>query len=151
MKIVIQKVSSADVVVDENVVGRVGKGYMCLVGICEEDTQEDADWICRKMLTLRLFEDGTNPWKKSIMEVDGELLLVSQFTLHARCNKGMKPDFHRAMGSERSKPFFEEFVEKVKSSYKPDKVQTGSFGAFMNVSLTNVGPITIILDSKDRV
>eukprot|EP00770_Monocercomonoides_exilis_P005737 MONOS_5708.2-p1 / transcript=MONOS_5708.2 / gene=MONOS_5708 / organism=Monocercomonoides_exilis_PA203 / gene_product=D-tyrosyl-tRNA deacylase / transcript_product=D-tyrosyl-tRNA deacylase / location=Mono_scaffold00169:96769-97472(-) / protein_length=174 / sequence_SO=supercontig / SO=protein_coding / is_pseudo=false len=110
---------------------------------------KDAEYVCKKLLKLRIFEDEGAFWKKSVVEIDGEILLVSQFTLFANLSKP-KPDFHHAMVAEKSRPFFNAFVDKVRASYKSDKVQTGEFGAFMEVSLTNIGPITIIIDSKEK-
>ncbi|KAH7815436.1 putative D-aminoacyl-tRNA deacylase [Monocercomonoides exilis] len=149
MRLIVQKVSHASVQVADKIVGSIGKGVMVLVGIADDDDEKDAEYVCKKLLKLRIFEDEGAFWKKSVVEIDGEILLVSQFTLFANLSKP-KPDFHHAMVAEKSRPFFNAFVDKVRASYKSDKVQTGEFGAFMEVSLTNIGPITIIIDSKEK-
>eukprot|EP01137_Pigoraptor_chileana_P015281 Opistho-2@71003 len=149
MRAVIQRVTSASVTVAGNVVGSAGRGLCVLVGISREDTQEDMDYIIRKVLAIRLFEDDAGKaWTKSVTDKDYDILCVSQFTLYASVNKGSKPDFHLAMGSDGSKEFYGRFLESIKKAYKPEKIQDGEFGAYMQVNIANDGPVTIQLDSR---
>ncbi|KWX13979.1 D-tyrosyl-tRNA deacylase/ Hydroxymethylglutaryl-CoA synthase [Giardia duodenalis assemblage B] len=153
MKVVIQRVLSGSVVVNkgkdtEYVSGSIEKGYVVLVGISREDVIEDMHYIAGKLLTARLFPDESGKeWVRNITEVNGEILLVSQFTLYGFLN-GNKPDFHEAMKSEEAKPLFDKLVQYVKEKYNPDRVHTGAFGADMTVSIENDGPTTIIIDSR---
>lgn len=149
MRAVIQRVKHASVSVDGEIVSKIGPGLLCLIGCEADDAEHDADYICRKVLNTRLFkEDGTNrAWSKSVKEIDGEVLLVSQFTLHAQL-RGRKPDFHRAMPPQEASAFYERFVERVRVAYDPKRVQDGIFGAMMDVKLENEGPVTVILDSR---
>ncbi|KAA6402254.1 MAG: putative D-tyrosyl-tRNA deacylase [Streblomastix strix] len=149
MRAIIQVVSGASVVVNDVEVSKVNMGYMVLIGISDDDSAADSDFICKKLLKLRLFPEGDVFWRKSIEDVGGELLLVSQFTLHADIRKP-KPDFHHAKSHEQAKIMFEELVAKMKTLYSPDKIQTGIFGEKMQVNLTNQGPITIIVDSREK-
>ncbi|KAL3229251.1 D-aminoacyl-tRNA deacylase [Nakaseomyces bracarensis] len=149
MRVVIQKVSEAMVRVDNEVISKISRGYMLLVGVGTEDTVEDIDRCSNKVLNLRLFEDDTQFWKKSIRDVGGEILSVSQFTLMARTKKGNKPDFHRAQKGEHAKELYDQFLSKLRAELGPEKVQDGQFGAMMSCSLTNEGPVTIIVDSKE--
>ncbi|EPY52984.1 D-Tyr-tRNA deacylase [Schizosaccharomyces cryophilus OY26] len=150
MKAVIQKVLNASVTVDNSVVSSVQKGLCILVGVGSDDTMEDVDKLCNKVLKLRLFENAQDqPWKQTILEVQGEILCVSQFTLHARVNKGAKPDFHRSMKGPEAVQLYESVLEGLKTSLGNDKVKNGVFGAMMNVQLTNNGPVTILYDTKE--
>lgn len=151
MKLVLQRALNGSVTVDGQVVGKIDGGIVCLVGIHRDDKEEDLDWGVRKLLTFCLFEgeDGT-PFARTIQDIDGELLLVSQFTLHARVGSGRRPDFSRSMGNEPAKAVFEQFVQKVRDAYKPEKVQTGSFGAMMDVHIVNDGPTTFVFDSFNK-
>ena len=146
----LQRVTEASVTVDGDVVGSIGPGLLVLVGISEGDQghEEHAtiEWACRKLLSIRLWEADGKAWAQSVTQAKLGVLLVSQFTLYAQL-KGNKPDFHRAMKPELSRPFWETFVERVKASHKGLPVQTGVFGAKMSVSLVNDGPVTIVLDS----
>ena len=146
MRLVLQRVTEASVTVDGAVVGSIGAGLMVLCGISEEDDEAAAEWACRKLLGIRLWEANGKPWAASVTQAKLGVLLVSQFTLHAQL-KGNKPDFHRAMKPELSKPFWERFVQRVTQAHKNLPVQTGVFGAKMDVSLINDGPVTIELDS----
>ena len=157
MRAIIQRVRSAQVSVNGSAVGSIDRGIMVLVGVTHEDTPQDMEYIAKKILTLRLFgnptEDGgreDGKWAKSTMDRGFQVLLVSQFTLFANTHKGTKPDFHGAMKSDLSRPFFDEFVQLVKNMYKEDRIQTGAFGEYMQVNLTNDGPVTIILDSHNK-
>ncbi|KAK9899808.1 hypothetical protein P389DRAFT_164897 [Cystobasidium minutum MCA 4210] len=154
MRAVVQRVLSASVVVNGQEISRIGKGLMCLIGICTQDTPEDLEYVSKKILNLRLFPDGedetlSKQWAKSVMDVQGEILCVSQFTLHASTRKGSKPDFHKAMSTAPSKEFYTSFLKRMGELHSPDKIQDGEFGAMMQVSLTNEGPVTIIIDSQD--
>ncbi|CAI4037694.1 hypothetical protein SMKI_04G0240 [Saccharomyces mikatae IFO 1815] len=148
MKIVLQKVSQASVVVDSKVISNIKHGYMLLVGISINDSMADVDKLSKKVLNLRIFEDETkNLWKKNIKEANGEILSVSQFTLMAKTKKGTKPDFHLAQKGHIAKDLYEEFLKLLRSGLGEEKVKDGEFGAMMSCSLTNEGPVTIILES----
>lgn len=168
MKAVIQRVTTASVTVNNQIISQISKGLCVLIGIATTDTQKDMDYIITKLLTLRLFNDpeNTKPWSKSVVDIGGEVLCVSQFTLFALTDKGKKPDFHLAMPGERSKGFYEEFLVKLRHKYMAlvDKdlaglngineencVRDGEFGAMMNVSIQNDGPVTIQIDSRKSV
>ncbi|GJE87041.1 D-aminoacyl-tRNA deacylase [Phanerochaete sordida] len=149
MRAVVQRVTNASVVVDNEVISSIGRGLMVLVGIGTDDTAADMTTLTNKILSLKVFEDADGRmWKSSVKDIDGEVLCVSQFTLFANTSKGNKPDFHRAMSSESSKEMYASFLDRMRSLYKPEKIQDGRFGAMMNVSLTNEGPVTFTLDSR---
>lgn len=147
MKLVIQRVREASVVVENETIGKIGKGFLVLIGIGQDDTTEIADKMLKKMLGLRIFEDENGKTNLSLNDVDGELLLVSQFTLYADCKKGNRPSFIKAMAPEAAEELYEYMIHQCKKSV--DNVQTGEFGADMTVSLQNDGPFTIILDSAE--
>lgn len=144
MKLVIQRVANAQVEVDEKIVGKINKGYLVLFGVKEGDTIEQADALADKLCKLRIFEDENEKMNLSINDVDGELLIVSQFTLYANCEKGNRPSFVEAMEPKKANEIYEYFVEKCKEKVK--KVEKGVFGADMKVSLLNDGPVTIVLE-----
>lgn len=147
MRLVIQRVSKADVVIDGKTNGAIGQGLMILLGIGHEDTTEDIDWLVRKVIGLRIFNDEQGVMNKSILEIGGDILVVSQFTLMASTKKGNRPSWIHAAPHEISIPLYEDFIERLTIALgKP--VEHGEFGADMQVSLTNDGPITIIIDSK---
>ncbi|XP_059185732.1 D-aminoacyl-tRNA deacylase 1 [Centropristis striata] len=147
MKAIIQRVTKATVTVGEEQVSSIGRGLCVLLGISVEDTQKDAEYIVRKILNLRLFEDETGRmWSKSVMDKDFEVLCVSQFTLQCIL-KGNKPDFHSAMPAELAQPFYNSILENMRSSYKPEQIKDGKFGAKMQVHIQNDGPVTIELMS----
>ncbi|KAJ7706937.1 D-Tyr tRNAtyr deacylase-like domain-containing protein [Mycena rosella] len=154
MRAVVQRVASASVSVDGQVISRISRGLMVLVGIGKgrsDDNESDVSTLTNKLLSLRVFSDPTDSakmWKTSIKDVDGDILCVSQFTLMAETRKSNKFDFHNAMSTEQSRVLYETFLETLRRSYKPEKVQDGRFGAMMNVSLTNEGPVTFTLDSR---
>jgi len=151
MRAVIQKVTSASVTVDGEVISKIAKGLMVLVGIGTDDTMSDVTTIANKILSLRVFSDPNDPekmWKASVKDIGGEVLCVSQFTLMANTTKGNKPDFHRAMSSDASREMYATFLDKLKQSYRADRIQDGRFGAMMDVSLTNEGPVTFTIDSR---
>ncbi|MGC4017929.1 MAG: D-aminoacyl-tRNA deacylase [Muricomes sp.] len=145
MKFVIQRVTEASVAVDGAVIGEIEKGFLVLIGIAESDTTEIADRLIRKMIGLRIFEDENGKTNLSLNDVDGSLLLISQFTLYANCKKGNRPSFIEAGQPDMANSLYEYIIEKCKESIPV--VQKGSFGAEMKVSLVNSGPFTIILDS----
>lgn len=146
MKFVIQRVTHASVTIDGVVTGKIGKGFMVLIGVSDSDTKEIADKMMKKMLQLRIFEDENGKTNLSLHDVSGELLLVSQFTLYADCKKGNRPSFLSAGAPDMAKDMYEYIVEQCMLSGFP--VQTGMFGADMKVELLNDGPFTIILDSE---
>ena len=145
MKFVIQRVSKASVSIDGNVVGAIDKGYMVLIGIGKEDTTKEADRLMDKMLKMRIFDDEEGKTNLSLADVNGSLLLISQFTLYADCRKGNRPSFINAAPPAEAESLYEYIISKCKEQVQ--NVQTGSFGADMKVELTNNGPFTIILDS----
>lgn len=145
MKFVIQRVSNASVSVDNKVIGAIDKGYMVLIGIGKDDTTKEADRLVDKMLKLRIFDDADGKTNLSLADVEGSLLLISQFTLYADCRKGNRPSFINAAPPAQAENLYEYIIAKCKEQVPC--VQTGSFGADMMVQLTNSGPFTIILDS----
>jgi len=149
MRAVVQRVASASVTVDGKVISSISRGLMVLVGIGTDDTSSDVDVLSNKILTLRVFSDASGAmWKHSVKDVEGQVLCVSQFTLLANTSKGSKPDFHRAMSTEASRQLYGVFLDRMKALYVPDRIKDGQFGAMMDVSLTNEGPVTFTLDSR---
>ena len=146
MKFVIQRVRHASVTVDGEVIGRIGRGYMVLIGACDADDEAVADRMVDKMIKLRINRDAEGKTNLSLADVDGELLLVSQFTLYANCKKGNRPSFVDAGSPEHAEALYEYIVEKCRE--RVPVVETGSFGAEMAVELLNDGPFTILLDSE---
>lgn len=145
MRFVIQRVTNADVKVDGETIGAIGKGFMVLIGVSDSDTKVIADKMIKKMIGLRIFEDEQGKTNLSLDSVGGSLLLISQFTLYANCKKGNRPSFIEAGKPEMAEEMYEYIIAKCKESV--DVVERGSFGADMKVSLTNDGPFTIVLDS----
>ena len=145
MKFVIQRVSHASVTVHEKTIGRINQGYLVLIGVGKEDTKEDADRLVKKMIGLRIFSDENGKINKSLKDVNGELLLVSQFTLYADCRHGNRPGFTEAAGPEQANELYEYIIESCRQQVSV--VETGEFGADMKVELLNDGPFTIILES----
>ena len=145
MKFVIQRVSHASVTVHEETIGRINQGYLVLIGVGKEDTREDADRLVKKMIGLRIFADENGKLNKSLKDVDGELLLVSQFTLYADCRHGNRPGFTEAAGPDLANELYEYIIESCRQQVSV--VETGEFGADMKVELLNDGPFTIILES----
>lgn len=148
MRAVIQRVSQAQVSVDGECIGRIGHGLVVLLGIRSDDTQAQADYISDKIIGLRIFSDQAGKFNRSLRDVGGELLIVSQFTLYGDCRKGRRPSFIAAAGVEIALPLYEYFVERARS--QNIRVATGRFQANMAVQLVNDGPVTIILDSLDE-
>lgn len=145
MRFVIQRVTQSSVSVDGTVIGKIGKGLLVLIGVAEEDTEETADKLVRKLTGLRVFEDENGKTNLSLADVKGELLLISQFTLYANCKKGNRPSFTEAGSPQKANALYEYIIAKCRENVPV--VETGSFGAEMKVSLVNDGPFTIILDS----
>ena len=145
MRFVIQRVTEASVTIDGEISGKIGKGYLVLIGVADTDTKEIADKMIRKMIGLRIFEDEQGKTNLSLADVDGGLLLVSQFTLYANCKRGNGPSFIEAGKPDMANEMYEYIIEKCRESV--DEVQTGEFGADMKVQLLNDGPFTILLDS----
>lgn len=149
MRVVIQRVSSANVSVNKKVIGSCAAGLLILAGIEEADTEEDANWLSSKIVNLRIFSDAEGKMNLSLKDINGEMLVVSQFTLHAGTKKGNRPSYILAARPEKALPLFNTFVEMLKKeSGRP--VATGEFGAHMEVSLVNDGPVTIIIDTKNK-
>lgn len=149
MKIVIQRVSEANVKVEGTIVGNISHGLLLLIGIDEEDTQSDADWLIQKVLNLRIFGDENGKLNLSVKDVEGEILCISQFTLIADYKKGNRPSFIKAAKPDVAIPLFEYFKEEMAKSGL--KIESGIFGADMKVSLLNDGPVTIVMDSKTKI
>jgi len=149
MKLVIQRVTRACVRVEGEVKGDISKGLCVLAGINRYDTEDDILWCAKKLLNIRLFEEDDKHWKKNVKQENLEILAVSQFTLYAVL-KGNKPDFHCAMGGEQASTLFDLFVSELKKGYDQEKIQTGVFGAMMEVELVNDGPVTIEINSPEK-
>ncbi len=149
MRVVVQRVSKAEVWVDGNSVGYIEKGLLILLGIEQKDTEEDIDWLCGKILCMRIFPDEAGSMNVSLAEAGGDILLVSQFTLFASIKKGNRPSFIRAAPPEMAIPLYTKFIAALETG-SGKKIQTGIFGANMQVQSINEGPVTIIADSKNR-
>ena len=149
MRAVIQRVSQASVIIDEKRVASINDGILVLLGIEIEDTKEDAKWLANKISALRIFSDNDGKMNKSILEINGEAIVVSQFTLHAKTKKGNRPSYIKAARPEQSIPLYENFKEDLSIAIG-EQVQSGEFGAKMKVDLTNEGPVTIIIDTKNK-
>ena len=149
MRAVLQRVSSASVTIDGEVVGQIGHGLLILLGIEPEDNQTDIKWLSGKICKMRIFADQNDAMNRSVMDTDGGLLVVSQFTLHASTKKGNRPSFIKAAKPDIAIPLYEAFVKQL-STEAERPVETGRFGAMMDVALVNDGPVTIIVDSKQK-
>jgi D-tyrosyl-tRNA(Tyr) deacylase len=149
MRIVIQRVSEASVTINNAVHASVGKGFLILVGIEDADTAEDAEWLAGKVAGLRVFDDESGIMNLSVVDINGEILVISQFTLHALTRKGNRPSYIKAAGHEKAVPLYELFCKKVSEKTSID-VKTGIFAADMKVALINDGPVTILIDSKNK-
>lgn len=149
MRLVIQRVSSASVSVDQHVISSIQNGLLVLLGIEQDDSEEDALWLIQKVLQMRIFSDDEGKMNRSVLDLNGDLLVVSQFTLHASTKKGNRPSFIAAARPEQAVPLYKFFLQKAAETLgKP--VQSGEFGADMQVMLVNDGPVTIIIDSKNK-
>ena len=149
MKVVIQRVSSASVTIDEKIVADIQKGLLVLVGVEDADTQKDSIWLVGKIANLRIFADENDVMNLSVKDVNGDVIVVSQFTLHASTKKGNRPSYIKASKPEIAIPLYEDFVTNMEKELGK-KVQTGVFGADMKVLLLNDGPVTILIDSKNK-
>nr|CCC93844.1 putative D-tyrosyl-tRNA deacylase [Trypanosoma congolense IL3000] len=151
MRVVVQRVLQGSVTVDGEVVGSIGRGIVALVGIHHEDTSGDVEYVARKLLALRIWasEDGTRTWDRSVTQIGGGILLVSQFTL-MHVMKGNKPDFHMAMKPDKALELFNSLHDTLSRLYAADKVSTGRFQSYMNINMTNDGPVTLVLDSRSK-
>ncbi|MCH1967483.1 D-aminoacyl-tRNA deacylase [Paraclostridium sordellii] len=146
MRAVVQRVASSKVIVDESTIGEINKGLLILLGVTHEDTSKDVDYLLDKIVNLRIFEDENDKMNLSLKDVNGELLVVSQFTLYGDCRKGRRPNFTNAAKPDLATSLYEEFIDKAKK--EGIKVGTGKFGAHMMVDLVNYGPVTILIDSE---
>ncbi len=146
MKFVIQRVNNASVTINEKIVGKINKGFLVLIGVSNDDTKEIADKMIKKLIGMRIFDDENGKTNLALADVDGELLLVSQFTLYANCKKGNRPSFINAGAPDMANEMYEYIIEKCREMVKV--VETGEFGADMKVKLENDGPFTIVLDSE---
>lgn len=149
MRVIVQRVNHSQVIVDGEIIGQIGRGLNLLVGISETDSEIEINWMVRKCLELRLFPDPETPtgkWEKSVQEIGGELLVVSQFTLYGDCRKGRRPSFDQSAPPTVAEKLYEQFVEKLRLSGL--NVETGKFGAMMQVLIENDGPVTLILEKE---
>jgi D-tyrosyl-tRNA(Tyr) deacylase len=149
MKVVLQRVSEASVTIDHKKVADIQKGLLILVGIEDLDIQEDIDWLVGKIIKIRIFGDDNDVMNCSVQDIDGDIIVVSQFTLHASTKKGNRPSYLKASKPEFAIPMYENFVQTLEKEFGK-KIQTGIFGADMKVNLLNDGPVTILIDSKNR-
>jgi D-tyrosyl-tRNA(Tyr) deacylase len=149
MKVVVQRVSEASVTIHNNVVADIKNGLLVLLGIVDEDAQDDINWLCNKIANLRIFGDENDVMNNSILDVKGDAIVVSQFTLHASTKKGNRPSYIKAAKPEVAIPLYEAFVKQLEVNLGK-QVQTGEFGADMKVQLVNDGPVTIIIDTKNK-
>lgn len=148
MRIVVQRVTSAQVKVSQDICGKIGKGLLVFFGVHKEDKPEDTVWLVNKMLNLRIFQDDAGKMNLSLKEIGAEVLIVSQFTLYGNCANGRRPDFFETAQPETAEKIYDKFVQEVKKELV--QVQTGIFGAYMEVSLVNDGPVTFIIDTKSK-
>ncbi|MBL3656525.1 D-aminoacyl-tRNA deacylase [Fulvivirga sediminis] len=146
---VVQRVSESSVKIEGEVKGEIGAGLMVLLGIEDADDTEDIQWLSKKITNMRIFNDDDEVMNKSVQDVNGDILLISQFTLHASTKKGNRPSYIRAAKPDVAIPLYKKFIAQVEADFGK-KIQTGEFGADMKVSLVNDGPVTIIIDSKDK-
>ncbi len=149
MKVVLQRVTSASVTIESKIVAQIDNGLLVLVGIEDADTQEDVQWLCQKIVNLRIFADENEVMNCSVKDIQGDIIVVSQFTLHANTKKGNRPSYIKASKPPVAIPLYNNFVRQMELELGK-KIQTGQFGADMKVALINDGPVTIIIDSKNR-
>jgi D-tyrosyl-tRNA(Tyr) deacylase len=149
MRVVLQRVSEASVKIDGKIKSAIEKGLLLLVGIEQDDNMEDVEWLCKKIVQLRIFNDADDKMNLSVQDIAGDILIISQFTLHAQCKKGNRPSFIKAARPEQSIPLYESFIVEMEKQLGKS-VGTGTFGADMKVSLINDGPVTILFDSKNK-
>jgi D-tyrosyl-tRNA(Tyr) deacylase len=149
MRVVLQRVSEASVKIDGKIKAAIDKGLLLLVGIEQDDNTEDVEWLCKKIVQLRIFNDTEDKMNLSVQDIDGDILIISQFTLHAQCKKGNRPSFIKAARPEQSIPLYESFIAEMEIQLGK-AVGSGIFGADMKVALINDGPVTILFDSKNK-
>jgi D-aminoacyl-tRNA deacylase len=149
MRVVTQRVTEASVTIKNKLKGKIGKGLLLLIGIEHSDSEEDVEWLASKIVRLRIFDDNNGVMNFSVQEIDGDILAVSQFTLHAKTKKGNRPSYTQSAAPDLAIPLYNSFVKNVEKEFGK-KVETGEFGAMVMVSLVNDGPVTIIIDSKNR-
>ena len=149
MRIVIQRVSRASVRVGDEVVGKIGNGLLVLLGVAQDDDEEDVHWLAKKLINLRVFNDNNDKMNLSLNDIAGEILMVSQFTLHASTKKGNRPSFIKSAEPKLGKNLYDYFIDHLNKEYQVS-VATGEFGAMMEIELLNDGPVTIIIDSKNK-
>ena len=149
MKVVIQRVKSSSVQIDQKIKSEIEMGLLVFVGICDEDTKSDVEWLVNKILNLRIFNDKQGVMNESLIDVNGEILIISQFTLMALTKKGNRPSYIRSASHKIAVPLYEHFVEMFKATIN-DNVKTGVFGADMEIKLVNDGPVTILIDTKNK-
>ena len=149
MRVVIQRVTQASVSINDTIKAQIGKGLLVLVGIEADDTEEDVKWLCNKITNLRIMYDADGNMNLSVKEIDGEILAVSQFTLHAQTKKGNRPSFIKAAKPAFAIPLYEHFIKELENQLDK-KIGTGTFGAYMQVALVNDGPVNITIDSKNK-
>ncbi|MDO4879784.1 MAG: D-aminoacyl-tRNA deacylase [Capnocytophaga sp.] len=149
MRAIIQRVSQASLTIEQNIYSQIEKGLVVLLGIEDTDTQEDIEWLANKILKMRIFDDNQGVMNLSVEDIQGEIMIVSQFTLHASTKKGNRPSYIRAAKPEVSIPIYEQFILFIKKNFN-EKIKTGVFGADMKINLTNDGPVTIFIDTKNK-
>lgn len=149
MRVVIQRVKSASVGINGNIHSSIGQGLLVLLGIENDDNEEDINWLCKKITKLRIFDDKEGVMNLSVDDINGEILIISQFTLHAKTKKGNRPSYIKAAKPGVAVPLYKKFIDKL-GVYLDKQIKTGEFGALMQVSLVNDGPVTIILDSQNK-
>ena len=149
MKVVIQRVKSASVQINQKLKSKIGMGFLVFIGICVDDTKSDVEWLVNKILNLRIFNDKQGVMNESLIDVNGEILIISQFTLMALTKKGNRPSYIRSASHKIAIPLYEHFVEMFKATIN-DNVKTGVFGADMEIKLVNDGPVTILIDTKNK-
>jgi D-tyrosyl-tRNA(Tyr) deacylase len=149
MRVIIQRVSSASVTIEDNVISKINHGLLVLLGIETSDAEDDIEWLTRKIANLRIFDDAEGIMNRSLLDIDGNALVVSQFTLHASTKKGNRPSYIKAAKPEIAIPLYEKFIFQLEAELRK-KVGTGIFGANMQVALVNDGPVTILMDSKNK-
>ena len=150
MKIVMQRVTEASVKINNKIKSEIGRGLLVLVGFENEDTEDDIKWLCRKIINARIFYDENSVKNLSLIDVDGEIMVISQFTLHASTKKGHRPSYSKAAKAEIAEPLYNKFVTQLENDFGKE-IKTGEFGAYMKIKLLNDGPVTIIIDSKNKV
>lgn len=149
VRVVIQRVTRASVTINEKIRSKIGKGLLVLVGIEETDNENDSEWLCNKIIQLRIFDDNNGVMNLSVLDTGGEILAVSQFTLHAKTKKGNRPSYIRAASPEIAIPLYNNFITRL-SRLLGKEIETGEFGSMMQIELINDGPVTIIIDTKEK-